>query len=52
MPEVEKPQYFKNSKFCKQLIYNYEHIDDNSSQHRSADYWTGDTLGEINELGL
>ena len=28
----------------KQLIYNYENINDNSSQHRSADYWAGDTL--------
>ena len=25
-----------------------KHINDNSSQHRSADYWAGDTLGEIN----
>ena len=25
-------------------MYNYEHINDNSSQHRSAIYWAGDTL--------
>ena len=33
--------------FCNQFIYKYDHINDNSCQHRSADYWVGDTLGEL-----
>ena len=27
-------------------MFNYNHINDNSSQNRSADYWTGDTSGK------
>ena len=33
---------------CKQFdVYNDEHINDNSSQHRIADYWAGDNLWEL-----
>lgn len=28
-----------NSKLCKHLFYKYDHISDNSFQHRRVDYW-------------
>lgn len=31
-------------------MYNYDHIDDNSGQHLSADYWGGDTLEEYKKI--
>ena len=46
IPEVEKPKCFINAKFCQQLIYNYDHSNYNSCQHKRADYWAGDTFGK------
>ena len=39
--ETSAVRLLKNSKFCKQF---YDHINNNSCRHRSADYWPGDTL--------
>ena len=51
MPNTAKVIYSRGRKtlvfqkfqtFCKQLIYRYDLINDNSCQHRSTDYWADD----------
>ena len=35
--------FSKNSKFCKQEMYENDHIIDIHGQHRNVDYWACDT---------
>lgn len=37
--------FLKFRSFVKQLIFDYDHINDNSSQSWSADLWASDTFG-------
>lgn len=38
---------FSKSKFCKLLIYKFDHLNTLSCQHRINDYWAGDTNAHI-----
>lgn len=38
--------------FYTQLIYYYDHINDNSWQHKSDYYWTGETLKDHQSSGI